>query len=130
MSSSVRAIVAAHGQLAQGLVSAVDVITGRGASLRALSNAGMPAAEVATALGSALDETGAHVVFTDLPAGSCTLAARRLQRDRATLTVVIGVNLPMLLEFVLRDGDSAADVAAAVDRGKEHVRILAPVHVG
>jgi PTS system N-acetylgalactosamine-specific IIA component len=127
--SNVRAIVAAHGKLAQGLVSAVDVITGLGASLSAVSNEGLATAGVQAALARVLDETGATVVFTDLPAGSCTLAARRLQRDRATIVVVTGVNLPMLLEFVLRDGSGAPDVAAAVERGREHVRLLAPTHV-
>lgn len=126
MKSSVRAIVAAHGTLAAGLVSAVDVITGRGAALVPISNAGLDARGTADALARTLDATGAAVVFTDLPAGSCTLAARRLQRDREALTVVIGVNLPMLLEFVLRDGESADDVVQAVERGKEHVRILGP----
>jgi PTS system N-acetylgalactosamine-specific IIA component len=130
MTSSVRGIVAAHGSLAPGLVSAVEVITGRGAQLRALSNEGLGAAAVVAELGRLLDETGANVVFTDLPAGSCTLAARRLQKDRPALTVVVGVNLPMLLEFALRDGDANADVAAAVERGKEHVKILAGTNVG
>ena len=127
--SSVRAIVAGHGKFAPGLVSAVEVITGRGAMLCALSNEGFSAADVTAALSAALDETGARVVFTDLPAGSCTLAAGRLQRDRADLIVVIGVNLPMLLEFVLRDGDVGTDVSAAVERGREHARVLAPAHV-
>ena len=128
--SSVLAIVAAHGTLASGLVSAVDLITGRGAVLRALSNQGLGAAEVSAELVRALDETGANLVFTDLPAGSCTLAARRAQAQRPALTVVIGVNLPMLLEFVLRDGAGQADIAASVERGKEYVRILAPTNVG
>ena len=128
--STVRAIVATHGTLADGLISAVDVITGRGAALRAVSSIGLGAAGVTDALTRALDETGVRVVFTDLPAGSCTLAARRLQKQRGALTVVIGVNLPMLLEFVLRPSGESADVAAAVERGREHIRILGPANVG
>jgi mannose/fructose-specific phosphotransferase system component IIA len=125
-------LVAAHGSLAEGLVSAVQSITGHGGVLMAMSNAGMSSADVATAMARALDATGATVVFTDLPAGSCTLAARRLQRDRPGLSVVIGVNLPMLLEFALQDpgsvttggNTSAGALGAAVDRGRDHIRIF------
>jgi PTS system N-acetylgalactosamine-specific IIA component len=123
--SEVRAIVAAHASLAEGLVAAVEVITGRAGVLRALSNTGLGAQDIRAAIAGALDETGAHVVFTDLPAGSCALAARRLLRERAGLSLVTGVNLPMLLEFAVRDDESADAVAAAVARGREHVHLLA-----
>jgi len=129
--STVRAIVAGHATFAAGLVSAVDAITGRGGVFRAVSGAGLAAADVAALLASALDETGAMVVFTDLPGGSATLAARRMQRERAGLTVVIGVNLPTLLEFAMREGAAKDDVAAAVDRGRENIRIVdTPSNVG
>jgi mannose/fructose-specific phosphotransferase system component IIA len=122
--NSARAIVIAHGQLAQALVSAVELIAGRGAVFQSLSNDGLAAADVARALAAALDATGAHVVFTDLPAGSCTLAARRLMRERPALRVVAGVNLPMLLEYALRETPSDDDVAAAAERGRDSIRAL------
>ncbi|HKS07734.1 MAG TPA: hypothetical protein VJR92_15635 [Gemmatimonadaceae bacterium] len=122
--SSIRAIVIAHAKLAQALVSAVDVIAGRGSEFRALSNEGLGAADVAATLKAALDETGAQVVFTDLPAGSCTLAARRLLRDRPGLRVVVGVNLPMLLDYALRETPGGADVATAAERGRESIRVV------
>lgn len=127
--SEVRGVVAAHASFAEGLVSAVQAITGRGDLLRSLSNAGRSLADVIAALTALLDETRAHVVFTDLPAGSCTLAARRLQRDRPDLAVVVGVNLPMLLEFVMRDTSTSADLDTAVERGREHIRRLDGAHV-
>jgi mannose/fructose-specific phosphotransferase system component IIA len=128
--SSVVGIVAAHGKLAAGLVSAVQAITGRGDALLPVSNEGLSPADVASRLAAALDESGAAVIFTDLPAGSCTLAARRLQKERPALTVVVGVNLPMLLEFVLRDAHGGDDIEAAVGRGREHLRILPAANVG
>jgi PTS system N-acetylgalactosamine-specific IIA component len=118
MSSSVRAVVAGHGDAAAGLVSAAEAIAGVGAAFLALSNRGLGADGIAAALRDALDATGATVVFTDLPAGSCTMAARRLQRERPTLAVVTGANLPMLLAFAL-DGDASPAVAAA--RGREAI---------
>jgi mannose/fructose-specific phosphotransferase system component IIA len=130
MAEKVRAVVAAHGTLSEGLVSAVGLISGRAGSLRAMSNEGLAAADVTAAIAKALDETGASVVFTDLPAGSCTLAARRLLRERPSLSVVTGVNLPMLLEFVMRDAAVAPNVAEAAERGREHIRVLVASDVG
>jgi mannose/fructose-specific phosphotransferase system component IIA len=128
--SNVVGIVAAHGKLAAGLVTAVQAITGRGSELVSVSNEGLNPTDVAATIAAALDASGATVIFTDLPAGSCTLAARRLQKDRPALTVVVGVNLPMLLEFVLREAHGADDIEAAVGRGREHVRILPAANVG
>jgi PTS system N-acetylgalactosamine-specific IIA component len=130
MTGAVRAIVAAHGALADGLISAVDVISGRGSVLRAVSNTGLATADVVTAIDHALDETGARIVFTDLPAGSCTMAARRVQRNRPDLIVVTGANLPMLLEFVFREEQPADAAHAAADRGREHIRVSDGAHVG
>src|SRR5690606_25641170 len=76
----VRAIVAAHGDLAAGLLSAVRAVTGQEAIFRPLTNTGLDRVALETLLREAVLESGARVVFTDLPGGSWTLAARRLQR--------------------------------------------------
>ena len=128
--NAVRAIVAGHAALAEGLISAVAAITGRAGMLRAVSGAGLTAADVTRTLARALDDTGATVVFTDLPGGSCPLAARRLPRERPGLAVVIGVNLPMLLEFVMHEPAGARDAATAMERGREHIRIFDATNVG
>ena len=114
------AIVAGHGDLAAGLVSAVAQITGRGAALLPLSNRGMGREQLEDTLREALARTGAGVVFTDLPAGSWTIAARRVQRDATDLVVVTGVNLATLLDWTFRDASTADGVAAraAVEKGR------------
>lgn len=66
----------------------------------------------------AVASSGATVVFTDLPAGSCTIAARRVAREVPGLAVVCGVNLPLLLSFVLAPTDSATAVRDALDKGR------------
>jgi len=126
MMSRVTAVVAAHGTLAPGLVSAVDAITGRGNLLVPVSNAGLAAAGLADELARVLDETAASIVFTDLPGGSCTLAARRLQAMREGLTIVTGVNLPVLLEFVMQDSGS---IALSLEKGRDSMRIFGPSNV-
>ena len=115
-----QAIVAGHGDLAAGLVSAVAQITGRGTGLLALSNRGMGREQLEDTLRGAIARTGAGVIFTDLPAGSWTIAARRIQRDVAGLVVVTGVNLATLLDWTFRDAATADGVAAraAVEKGR------------
>jgi PTS system N-acetylgalactosamine-specific IIA component len=62
--------------------------------------------------------TGAQVVFTDLPAGSCTIAARRIARESSGLAVVCGANLPMLLSFVMASGGGPETWHTAVQKGQ------------
>ena len=113
-----RAIVAAHGELAAGLVSAVERITGRGSVLATLSNAGLGADEMEATVRERIERDGIRAIFTDLPSGSWTMAARRAMRGNDEVVLVTGVNLAALLEFVMRDDlEPAAGARACVDRG-------------
>lgn len=114
-----RAIVAAHGDLAAGLVSAVERITGRGSVLATLSNAGLGADEMEATVRERIERDGIRAIFTDLPSGSWTMAARRAMRGNDEVVLVTGVNLAALLEFVMRDDlDPAAGARACVDRAR------------
>jgi len=124
------AVVAGHGRFAEGLVSAVEQITGRGAAFATLSNSGLAPADIERELLARLDGSGARVVFTDLPAGSCTMAARRVQRVRPDVVLVTGANVSALLEFLFAAVspldtpvgglvDVAALAQAAATRGRE-----------
>lgn len=120
-----KAIVLAHGNVADALVAAVDLITGRGDRFSPLSNQNLGAAEIDALLRERVQALGARVIFTDLPAGSCNFAACRLLKDLPGLIVVTGVNLPALLQFATRDTAADADaVAAAVERGGSALRVL------
>jgi PTS system N-acetylgalactosamine-specific IIA component len=120
-----RALVAGHGEFAAGIVSAVEQITGRGGVLLPLSNRGLGADEIVRVLRDAVVSADAQVIFTDLPAGSWTIAARRVQRERPEIVVVTGANLPALLDFVFQT-DSPAAVAArhAADKGRGALAVL------
>lgn len=114
-----RAIVAAHGDLAAGLVSAVERITGRGAVLATLTNAGLGADEMEATVRERIERDGIRAIFTDLPSGSWTMAARRAMRGNDEVVLVTGVNLAALLEFVMRDDlEPAAGARACVDRAR------------
>lgn len=115
----IRGVVAGHGTFASGIISAVEQITGRGRQLVAVSNAGLGLDDIQGTIARALDESGARVVFTDLPAGSCTMAARRLMRERPGVLLVTGINLSLLLDFTMQDdADPVTAVQAALDRGR------------
>ena len=96
----VRGVVLAHGSMAQGLIDAVRQITGAEDDvLIALSNRGLSPEALSAEVRSKVD--GPTIVFTDLPSGSCGFAARRHCKDCPELVTISGVNLPILLEFVM-----------------------------
>lgn len=114
-----RAIVAGHGDFSAGLVSAVQQITGRGDAFVPISAGDLSAVDIEALLRRTVEESGALVVFTDLQAGSCTMAARKVLRDRPDHVLVVGANLPMLIDFVFADQLPPADAARhALARGR------------
>jgi PTS system N-acetylgalactosamine-specific IIA component len=119
MSSGIRALVIGHADFAAGIISAVEQITGNGFMLLPLSSASLPASGIEELIRSTLAEHAINIVFTDLPAGSATMAVRRLQRSNPELTLVAGANLALLLEFVQQheEGDQLAAITA-LEKGK------------
>jgi PTS system N-acetylgalactosamine-specific IIA component len=120
-----RAVVAGHGEFAAGLVSAVQQITGQGALLVPVATGQLGGDSMVEALRDAVVRSGASVVFTDLPAGSCTIAARRIQRERPDLVVVTGANVPTLLAFVFQTDLPAGSAAGrAAEKGRGALMVL------
>ena len=100
--SGVRGVVIAHGDMATGMIDAVRHIAGvTGDFLLPLSNRGLGPDALAQEVRK-LSAGEPTIVFTDLQSGSCGFAARRCVQDASNLVVVSGVNLPILLEFVMR----------------------------
>ena len=99
-----RGVVVAHGELADGLVNAVRQIAGvTPEALVGVPNLGLGREELCERTENAL--SGArNLVFTDLPGGSCHLAAMIVTRELPEVPVITGVNLPMLLDFVFNRG--------------------------
>ena len=69
-----RALVAGHGDFAAGAVSAGAQICGRAATFVTLTNRDLGPGEIEQRLRDELAAAGVRVIFTDLPAGSCTIA--------------------------------------------------------
>jgi PTS system N-acetylgalactosamine-specific IIA component len=119
-----RAIVAGHGDFAVGLVSAVEQITGRGAQLIAVSVQGLSVEDIERLLRSRMLEANVHVIFTDLQAGSCTMASRRILRGMNDAVLIAGTNLPTLLDFVFAEARTPPDAARhAAERGRAAITV-------
>ncbi|MBI2795682.1 MAG: hypothetical protein HYX65_03130 [Gemmatimonadetes bacterium] len=126
-----RAIVAGHGTFSAGLVSAVGAITGRAGTFVAMSNTGLGAAEIERMLRETIDTLGVGVIFTDLPMGSCTMAARKVQRTHPAVVLVTGTNLATLLEFVMHVDLPLAEAAErAAAKGRETLKLHEGPRVG
>ena len=120
-----RAIVAGHGDFAAGLVSAVDVITGRGAQLVPIAVPGLCAEDIEKLIRERMGETGVKVIFTDLQAGSCTMAARRILRGMNDAVLIAGANLPTLLDFVFAEHMQPIDAARhSAERGRAAITVV------
>lgn len=114
-----QAIVAGHAAFSEGLVSAVQQISGAGGVFLPLSNTGLGGEEIEAAFLSAADEHGISVFFTDLPGGSATLAVRRIMRANASIVLVTGANLATLLEFAFHAGEEPGEAARrAAEKGR------------
>ena len=118
------AIVIGHGGFADGMVSAVQKITGRGGALIPLTGQELSLAQIEEMLRARLTESGVSVIFTDLQAGSATMAARRILRDVPQTILVVGANLPMLLDFVLSTAGTPREAAQhAAARGSSCIAV-------
>ncbi|HEU4564588.1 MAG TPA: hypothetical protein VFS05_08065 [Gemmatimonadaceae bacterium] len=119
------ALVAGHGEFAAGLVSAAVAITGNAESFVIMSNRDLSADDIEQRMRQLVTERGIRVIFTDLPAGSCTIAARRILREHADVTLVTGANLAALLHFVSHGAGTAHEAAlGAAERARGAVLVV------
>ena len=118
-----RALVAGHGDFAAGLISAVEAVTGRGDLLDPIEVKGLCGEDIQLLLRQRLKANGATIIFTDLQAGSCTMAARRLLREMPGVLLVSGANLPMLLDFVMSSAEAHEAARAAVERARAAISV-------
>jgi mannose/fructose-specific phosphotransferase system component IIA len=97
----IRAVLLGHGGMPEGMVDAVRSITGcDNDALVPLTNRGKAPEAMAAEVSAALGADGG-IVFTDLQSGSCGFVARRLQHASPDVVVISGVNLPLLVDFVM-----------------------------
>lgn len=120
---AVTGVVVAHGPMARAMVDAVRRIAGDSAdALHPMSNDGKGPADLKRELDAVLGD-GPAVIFVDLQAGSCSMAAMMCCREATRRVVVTGVNLPMLLDFVFHSELPLDEIVdRVVEKGREAIR--------
>jgi mannose/fructose-specific phosphotransferase system component IIA len=123
MSEELRGVVVCHGSLAGALVQASEQISGLKDALIPVSNTGCDRGTLEERVLAAVDGHPA-VVFVDLASGSCLFAVLKRLRSEQLVTVVTGVNLAMLVDFVFHRSLSPAEAATrAAAAGEKSIRI-------
>ena len=122
-----RGVVVGHGAMAIGMVDAVRRIAViEEDALVALSNEGKGPDALRDEL-TRIVRGGPVVVFTDMHAGSCAVAARVACRSGGRRAVVCGVNLPMLIEFAFHRDDPLGElVPRLVEQGRSSITAHLP----
>ncbi len=125
----IQALVLTHGAIGAELVRVVELILGPTEGLRADTNQGRSAREVADVVAAWLAELGPDdggMILIDDYGGSCASAARLGGADERDVPIVSGVNLAMLLALVTwRDEVSGDDLLQrVVDQGRKAVAVV------
>jgi mannose/fructose-specific phosphotransferase system component IIA len=123
MSEDLLGVVVCHGTLAGALVQAAEQISGLTGVLVPVSNTGCDRDTLEQRVLAAVADRPA-VVFVDLASGSCSFAVLKRLRGVPSVTVVTGVNLAMLVDFVFHRSLPPAEAATrAVAAGEKSIRI-------
>ena len=122
----VPALLVAHGGLAPELKATAESIAGAAEDLVCLSNRDCSPEELTEEVGRCLDARPGCIVMVDLAGGSCLAAVQRACRDRSGVTVVAGVNLPLLLDYLQKRETLPRDelLAHMVDRGRNGIKVV------
>ncbi len=123
------ALLVTHGVLGEELVRTAEAILGPQTDFATLSNRDLSAEALTAAIEERLSKFAPDtpvVVFTDLAAGSCGIASRRIGAENGVIRRITGVNLPMLLEFFhYRDTLSLDELLARMEaKGRAGILIL------
>ena len=122
------ALIVTHGALATAFLEAVQQVTGQGAGIVAVSNAGLGAEALVERVREAIRAVDAEgcIVFVDSRGSSCANSCLQAVRGLPDVRVVSGVNLPMLMDFALRrnDHDLDAMVGRVMLRGRNSIQEL------
>lgn len=125
MSDAVRGIVVAHSDMARALVEAVERIAGiEEDALVPVSNEGLRPEQVRDRLAELVGNDRA-IIFTDLREGSCGMAARQVCLPTSNRVLITGVNLPVLLDFVMNRHLPLTELTERLlDRGRKSIRAM------
>jgi mannose/fructose-specific phosphotransferase system component IIA len=103
-------------------------VAGDVTGLETVSNDDLGPEELARRVRTVIDELGAEgcIVFVDSRGSSCATGCLDAVREDERVRVIAGVNLPILVDFVLRRNDHELDamVERLLQRGRDSVQLL------
>ena len=121
-------LIVTHGPLAEALRAAAAQVVGDVRALEAVSNQGCSLETMATQVRAAIERLGTAgcIVFVDSRGSSCATSSLGALQDLPQVRIISGVNLPMLVDFLLRRDDYDLDgmVERLLQRGRSSVQLL------
>ena len=124
----VAGVIVTHARLGQALMEAAAVVAGEAHGLVTLSNDDLSLEALGERIRELVQSSGESgcIVFVDSRGSSCAVSSVEALRDLPHARIICGVNLPMLVDFVLRRKDHALDamVERLLQRGRNSVQLL------
>lgn len=121
-------IIVTHGDLAEELRHTTELIVGKLSGCYAISGSDFCDEEVIARIKEIIDNEPKcnAIVFVDYFGGSCCINTVRAVKGLKNVSVISGVNLPILLDFMTkRDSIGFQEmVDHLINRGKESVRLI------
>lgn len=121
-------VIVTHGPLAEALRAAAGQVVGDVRALEAVSNEGCSLETMTTKVRAAIERLGTTgtIVFVDSRGSSCATSSFGALQDLPNVRIIAGVNLPMLVDFLLRREDYDLDrmVERLLQRGRSSVQLL------
>ena len=125
---NITGIIVTHGQLGDELIRTASLILGEVEDCYALSGSDLGDRKVIDSIREILDsnDVGEAVVLVDYFGGSCGASCIKATRGLEGVRVIRGVNLPILLDFVTKQGTLGLEelVEHLIHRGRESVRVV------
>ncbi len=128
-SSMIRGIIIGHGTFAQAMVDTAEKIVGKQSDIDVISNTGFSGGMLCDKIAEVINSTKDQetIIFVDLPGGSCSMSCYSLLKNSSDLNIICGLNLPMLIEFlILREKHAAQElVPILIKKGRDNIFRLA-----
>ncbi len=122
-------VLASHGGLADGARDTLDMIVGDVSNVHTISLARDDKDQIedrALALIDSFDPSDAVYVLTDMLGSSVNNQMVSLQAKRPEVTVISGMNLPLILEIALSDEPlSEAAIAEVIEQSRAGIQNIA-----
>ena len=116
MKTEILTFIISHGDIAESLIQGVHNILGAQEDVYTFSNQDDSLPVLADKIQTVINDNGNKyiVCFSDLKGGSCWTLANMIQKNNKNMTIMSGVNLPMLITYF--NNKSSMDIADLMDK--------------